>query len=260
MLVELAKILQNIARIVFTPDNMRLSVVTEDKLRSQVESTIEAKLLHPLQQFASANGGLSLPQLDALPSLSPSPKTFIGFPISVNFVVETMPSVSFTHQDHVPLSVLAQIMSSCFVHQQVREQGGAYGSGVSQGEGTFTLSSHYDPNTFKTLEAYEKALQWATRGEFSERDLQEALLSIFSSIDSPKTPSMKGKMSFLRGITNEMRQQRREQYLSLDKQQLVDVAQHYFVDKPPSHVVIVGKESETKEMEKQFFDIKAFTS
>jgi presequence protease len=256
---EIATILQSMARAVFTADNLRLSVVTEDALRSDVEAKLEQHLLHPL---ASGAGAYELPTLDghALPSLSPSPKTFYGLPISVNFVVETLPSVAFAHPDHVPLSVLAQIMSSCFLHQQVREKGGAYGSGVSQGEGAFSLSSHYDPNTFDTLTAYEKTLAWAANGSFSDRDIQEALLSIFSSIDAPKTPSMKGKMSFLRGITNDMRQQRREQYLQLTKTQLVDVAQHYFNEKPPSHVVIIGKESETKAMKKAFFDIQKLTA
>ncbi|TMW58437.1 hypothetical protein Poli38472_009996 [Pythium oligandrum] len=260
-LVEIAKVLQTIARTVFTPDNMRLSVVTEDKLRGQASTALEQHLLNPLQRSVSTTNDV-LPSADVatMPSLTPAQRTFFGFPLSVNFVVETLPSVPFAHPDHVPLTVLAQMMSSCFLHQQVREQGGAYGSGVSQGEGTFSLSSHYDPNTLKTLEVYEKALQWAADGKFTDRDIQEALLSIFASIDAPKTPSMKGKMSFLRGITNEMRQERREQYLALSKTQLVDVATHYFAVKPPSHVVIVGKESETKELQREYFEIKQFST
>ncbi|KAI9915435.1 hypothetical protein PsorP6_007242 [Peronosclerospora sorghi] len=96
-------------------------------------------------------------------------------------------------------------MSSCYLHQQVREQGGAYGSAVAQNEGTFSMSSHDDPNTFKTLEAYARARQCAVKEGFSSRDVNEALLSVFASVDAPKTPSMKGRMRFLRGITNEMR-------------------------------------------------------
>lgn len=258
---ELAVILQEIAQLVFVPENLRLSVVTEEKLRTQVATALETHLVTPLE----ANTSKILPRSNllssefAVPELT-SPKSYFGFPISVNFNVKTLPSVSFAHQDHVPLTVLAQMMSSCYLHQQVREQGGAYGSGVSQGEGYFSLSSHYDPNTWKTLTAYDNTLQWAADGSFSDRDVQEALLSIFSSIDAPKTPSTTGRMTFLRGITNEMRQARREQYLQLQRQELVDVAQQYFGNPPAATTVVIGKEGNMKEFEDRGFAAKQFST
>ncbi|KAL4157450.1 hypothetical protein PRNP1_006473 [Phytophthora ramorum] len=260
---QIAQVLQDIARVVFSPANLRLSVVTEDKLRSQVEQSLKAKLLEPLA------GSSSMPDIESLALTSEelklptvSPKNYFAFPVSVNFVVETQPSVSFAHEDHVPLTVLSQIMSSCYLHQQVREQGGAYGSGVSQSEGSFSMSSHYDPNTFKTLDAYAGARRWAVSGEFSDRDVQEALLSVFASVDAPKTPSMKGRMGFLRGITNDMRRHRREQYLSLKRQDLVDVARKYFnEDSPEKRTIIIGKDGDDlHEFSNQGFDVQRFAS
>ncbi|KAF1331686.1 Metalloprotease family m16c, partial [Globisporangium splendens] len=262
---ELAVILQEIAQLVFVPENLRLSVVTEEKLRTQVAGALEKHLVTPLEANAPSisprTGSLLASDPFVVPSLASS-KSYFGFPISVNFNVKTLPSVSFAHPDHVPLSVLAQMMSSCYLHQQVREQGGAYGSGVSQGEGYFSLSSHYDPNTWKTLTAYENTLKWAADGSFSDRDVQEALLSIFSSIDAPKTPSSTGRMTFLRGITNEMRQARREQYLQLQRRDLVDVAQKYFVApaQTAGNTVIVGKEGAMKEFEDRGFAVKQFST
>ncbi|KAI9905741.1 hypothetical protein PsorP6_013703 [Peronosclerospora sorghi] len=261
---DVAQLLQDIARIVFSLANLRVSVVTEDKLRSQVEQSLKSKFLQPLARSSSSMADHAsrtlLEEEFALPSLST--KKYFAFPLSVNFVVETQPSVSFTHEDHVPLTVLAQIMSSCYLHQQVREQGGAYGSAVAQNEGTFSMSSHYDPNTFKTLEAYARARQWAVNEGFSSRDVNEALLSVFASVDAPKNSSMKGRMRFLRGITNEMRQRRREQYLSLTRADLVDVAQRYFSeDAPERRVVIVGKDGDDlHEFSKNEFDVKRFIS
>ncbi|GAB9467624.1 Metalloprotease family m16c [Globisporangium polare] len=261
---ELAVILQEIAQIAFAPENLRLSVVTEEKLRAQVATALDKHLLAPME----ANTDRVAPRNNlssdfAVPELA-SAKSYFGFPISVNFNVKTLPSVSFAHEDHVPLTVLAQMMSSCYLHQQVREQGGAYGSGVSQGEGYFSLSSHYDPNTWKTLTAYENALKWAVDGNFGDRDVQEALLSIFSSIDAPKTPSSTGRMTFLRGITNEMRQKRREQYLELNREKLVDVAQKYFASGSAAvenaNTVVIGKEGTMKEFEERGFAAKQFSN
>ncbi|KAI9919390.1 hypothetical protein PsorP6_017332 [Peronosclerospora sorghi] len=155
---DVAQLLQDIARIVFSPANRRVSLVTEDKLRSQFLQPLARSSSSSMADHASRT---LFEEEFALPSLST--KNYFAFPLSVSFVVETQPSVSFTHEDHVPLTVLAQIMSSCYLHEQVREQGGAYGSAVAQNEGTFSMSSHYDRNTFKTLEAYARARQWAVR-------------------------------------------------------------------------------------------------
>lgn len=267
-LYALAQTLQQLARVVFNPANLRLSVVTEANLRDQMSHSLESQLLEPLEAFASSVSVSSADLISsstfvpvAPPTLEAS-KSYFGFPISVNFVVETLPTVSFAHMDHVPLTVLTQMMSSCFLHQQVREQGGAYGSAVSQGEGSLSLSSHYDPNTWKTLSAYEQAKRWAVDGKFSDRDIQEALLSIFASIDAPKTPAVQGNMSFLRGITNDMRQQRREQYLALGRQDLVDVALRTFGENDqtakPSNIVIIGKETTMAEFEAKGFATRTF--
>ncbi|KAI9918574.1 hypothetical protein PsorP6_011485 [Peronosclerospora sorghi] len=124
---DVAQLLQDIARIVFSPANLSVSVVTEDKLRSQVEQSFKSKFLQPLARSSSSMADHAsrtlLEEEFALPSLST--KNYFAFPLSVNFVVETPPSVSFTHEDHVPLTVLAQIMSSCHLHEQVRDQGGS---------------------------------------------------------------------------------------------------------------------------------------
>ncbi|RLN88426.1 hypothetical protein BBJ28_00027138 [Nothophytophthora sp. Chile5] len=257
---RIARVLQDIAALVFRPENLRLSVVTEDKLRPQVARSLESQLLQPLAASASAPPALTL-GAEPLPPLAVAPLSYLAFPMSVNFVVETQPSVSFAHEDHVALTVLAQLMSSCFLHQQVREQGGAYGSGVAQGEGSFSLSSHYDPNTFKTLEAYAGARRWAAAGGFSDRDVQEALLSVFAGVDAPKTAAARGRMGFLRGITNDMRQRRREQYLALRRQDLVAAAQRYVgEDAAVSRtVVIVGKDGDDlQQFTARGFDVQRF--
>ncbi|CAI5739620.1 unnamed protein product [Hyaloperonospora brassicae] len=260
---QLAGKLQDIARVVFSPTTLRLSVVTEEKLRGQIEQSLVSKFLQPLAGSSSLVdvASLTLSNEELKLPIAPS-KNYFAFPVSVHSVVETQPSVSFAHDDHVPLTVLAQMMSSCYLHQQVREQGGAYGSGVSQNEGSLSMSSHYDPNTFKTLDAYAGARQWAVGGKFSDRDVQEAILSVFASIDAPKTPSMKGRMSFLRGITNEMRQRRREQYLSLTRRELVDVAVKYFSGNVPNRrTVIIGKDSDDLlQFSNKGFDVRQYTS
>ena len=70
-----------------------------------------------------------------------------------------------------------------------------------------------------------------------------------------------GRMSFLRGITNEMRQRRREQYLSLTRQDLVNVARKYFSeeDTPNRCTVIIGKDGDDlHEFSDKGFNVQRF--
>jgi Zn-dependent M16 (insulinase) family peptidase len=270
-LLFLASKLQAIADIVLRKDNLKISVVTEDKLRFQVETKLVKHLLEPFGTYTSTSSSrplmedekvyyASLPndelKLDVFGKKSGA---FYGFgPLGVNFVVKTLKSVPLLHEDHVPLTVLAQMMSSCFLHQQVREKGGAYGCSATQGEGVFRMSSYYDPNTWKTLDAYEKAIQWAIEGQFKQRDIDEALLSLFAGIDAPTSPSSKGKMAFLRGITHTIRQERRHQFLSVTKNALIEIARKHWTIKEKAHIVIIGKENHAKEFEQKDFHTKVF--
>ena len=46
-----------------------------------------------------------------------------------------VPGVNYDHPDHVALQIMGKISSSTYLHQQVREKGGAYGAGESGEEG-----------------------------------------------------------------------------------------------------------------------------
>lgn len=49
-----------------------------------------------------------------------------------------------------------------------------------------------DPNSVQTLSAFRKGVDWAKSGQFSQQDIDEAKLSVFSAVDSPVAPADKG--------------------------------------------------------------------
>lgn len=55
------------------------------------------------------------------------------------------------------------------------------------------LLSLRDPNSVQTLSAFRKGVDWAKSGQFSQQDIDEAKLSIFSAVDSPVAPADKGE-------------------------------------------------------------------
>ncbi|KAI4809398.1 hypothetical protein KUCAC02_018281 [Chaenocephalus aceratus] len=138
------------------------------------------------------------------------------------------------------------MMTSKFLHGEIREKGGAYGGGARMGGGLFSFYSYRDPNSLQTLSAFRRGVDWAKSGDFSQQDIDEAKLSVFSAVDSPVAPASKGMGRFLSGVTDEMLQGHRERLFAVSHRSLVEVAERYLgVGQRTCGVAILGPENET---------------
>nr|XP_015811516.2 presequence protease, mitochondrial isoform X1 [Nothobranchius furzeri] len=173
-------------------------------------------------------------------------KTFFQMPFPVNFVSESIRAVPFCHQDYASLCILARMMTAKFLHGEIREKGGAYGGGAKMGGGgVFSFYSYRDPNSVQTLSAFRKGVDWVKSGQFTQQDIDEAKLSVFSAVDSPVSPSDKGMGLFLSGLSDEMKQNHREKLFAVDHKGLVDVAERYLsVGQRTCGVAILGPEND----------------
>ena len=72
--------------------------------------------------------------------------------------------------------------------------------------------------------------RWAVDKEWTDTDLEEAKISVFQSVDAPRSVNEEGMGKFLCGITEEMKQQRRQQLLDVTKEQVREAAQTYVVE------------------------------
>ncbi|MEE6467170.1 hypothetical protein FKM82_007157 [Ascaphus truei] len=155
-------------------------------------------------------------------------KTHFSLPFPVNYVGECVRTVPYTAADYGSLRILGRLMTAKFLHGEIREKGGAYGGGAKLSfNGIFTFYSYRDPNLLSTLSSFEKAIEWAKSGTFTQEDIDEAKLSVFSAVDSPIAPSDKGMDSFFNGITDEMRQSHREQLFAVSHSDLINVTNKY---------------------------------
>ncbi|XP_033838802.2 presequence protease, mitochondrial [Periophthalmus magnuspinnatus] len=172
-------------------------------------------------------------------------KTFFQMPFPVNFVSQSIRTVPFTHQDYASLSVLARMMTAKYLHGEIREKGGAYGGGARMGSGLFTFYSYRDPQSAQTLAAFRRGVDWAKAGLFSQQDIDEAKLSVFSAVDAPVAPSDKGMSLFLNGVTDDMRDAHRQRLFRVSHQDLLDVAERYLsVGRCTDGAAILGPENE----------------
>ncbi|XP_008050953.2 presequence protease, mitochondrial [Carlito syrichta] len=172
-------------------------------------------------------------------------KTHFLLPFPVNYVGECVRTVPYTDPDHASLKVLARLMTAKFLHTEVREKGGAYGGGAKLSpSGLFTFYSYRDPHSTETLQAFGRAVDWAKSGKFTQQDVDEAKLSVFSAVDAPVAPSDKGLDHFLHGLTYEMRQAHREQLFAVSHDRLVAVSSRYLgVGKSTHGLAVLGPEN-----------------
>ncbi|XP_053429255.1 presequence protease, mitochondrial isoform X2 [Nycticebus coucang] len=251
-----------------TCDDMRCAVNVTPQQRPQAEREVERFLgalgrgsrerkpvhLHEVEKPAhngpdgntDACGSQIVRKLITEPTFEPCQmKTHFPLPFQVNYVGECIRTVPYTDPGHASLKILAHLMTAKFLHTEIREKGGAYGGGAKLSHsGVFTFYSYRDPNSMETLQAFGKAVDWAKSGAFTQQDVEEAKLSVFSAVDAPIAPSDKGLDHFLYGLSDEMKQAQREQLFTVSHDSLVAASHAYLgTGRSPHGVAILGPEN-----------------
>nr|DBA25108.1 TPA: hypothetical protein GDO54_012678 [Pyxicephalus adspersus] len=214
------------------------------KERKSVRPYIIEKSLNP--SCGNDASGKGSRKLVCDPTFKPCQmKTHFSLPFPVNYIGECVRAVPYSHPEYASLRVLARVMTAKFLHGEIREKGGAYGGGAKLNfDGIFTFYSYRDPNSMATLSSFSKAVDWARSGKFSQQDIDEAKLSVFSAVDSPIAPSDKGMTLFLSGISDEMKQKHREQLFAVSHTDLVNVASKYLtVGQSTRGMAVLGPEN-----------------
>ncbi|KXX78677.1 Mitochondrial presequence protease [Madurella mycetomatis] len=180
------------------------------------------------------------------PQYSRNIKSFYPLPYQVYYGALALPTVSYTSPDGAPLQILSSLLTHKHLHHEIREKGGAYGGGAYSRavDGIFGFYSYRDPNPLNTINIMRNAGQWAVDKKWSDRDLEDAKISVFQGVDAPRAVNEEGMGHFVYGITEEMKQKRREQLLDVTKDQVREVAQKYIVDalaKQSERVVFLGE-------------------
>jgi len=167
-------------------------------------------------------------------------KTHHVVPFPINFTSQAFPTVPFTHPDAAKLKVLSRLLSSKYLHQAIREKGGAYGGGATAGSGTFTFYSYRDPKNLETFSAYRGAAEWGAEGAFDDQDIDEAKLGVFQQLDVPTQPGYRGLRHFLSGVTDEQFAEHRIRVKRVTREDLIAVSERYLVGEGVSGRALIG--------------------
>ncbi len=130
---------------------------------------------------------------------------------AVNYCASVFKTVAEDHVDSVALTVLAAVLRNGYLHQAIREQGGAYGGGAMHdaGNGLFRFYSYRDPRLVESFDAFRQSVVWVGTENITFSMVEEAILGIVSTIDSPGSPAGEARLAFHNGLHGRGPEQRK---------------------------------------------------
>jgi hypothetical protein len=140
---------------------------------------------------------------------------------SVGYVARAVPGFRFEDPRSGPVAVLGHVLSTGYLWEKVRMEGGAYGafSYSRNTDGLFLFGSYRDPNITSTLRAFPDGLRYVESGAVNDTEVEKAIIGTIGREDRPMDPGEKGFVSLqrrLHGVTDEARQARRERLIAAD--------------------------------------------
>ena len=168
-------------------------------LHGSEEAAAKLKELLPGSVFASESRGAAHPYTEALPA-----------PVNEAFVIDggvNYDLLVWPMQRQADRRVLARVMSYEYLWHNIREVGGAYGTGMltrSEIEGLYT---YRDPHLAESYEVFAKGPAELAAREYTEKDLNEFIVGTVAEMDTPRKPCAEAKdldRMYFCGITDEM--------------------------------------------------------
>lgn len=249
---ELKTTLRRLCRELFCKENLIVSVTCDSEGLKKTEE--------PLGAFVTALPEASAEKKDHALELTKKNEGFTTagqvqyVARSGNFVKE---GFSYTGL----LQIVKVMMSYDYLWQNIRVLGGAYGCMAAFGRtGDTTFVSYRDPNLRKTNEVYNGIPEYLEQFEADEREMTKYIIGTISDLDTPLTPSMKGRRSlgaYFSGITDEDVQRERDEILQAQPEQIRALAPLMRAVLGQENLCVIGNEQKIKEDADLFYSTRA---
>jgi Zn-dependent M16 (insulinase) family peptidase len=222
---ELASLLEAVRASLIDPSLVTVNLACEQKAAGRAMEAAGG-LIDSLtgERIPAVDGGdfTTVFPIDSLPAAST--ETLVGS-MNVSFVAHAFPASRFGSREHAHEAVLAHFLSTGFLWERIRMQGGAYGAVAAANglEALFGFSSYRDPNTLTSLEIFREALAFASRIDMDADAFEKIVLGAAGKEDRPMAPGEKSFVALKRellGIADEERQARRDALISCTPAQL----------------------------------------
>ena len=207
------------------------------------------KKLLPGSAFAAEKRGEAKPYTEEL--TAPVNEAFI-IDGGVNYDVLVWPM-----ERRLERKVLARVMSYEYLWHNIREVGGAYGTGmVTQNDDTEYLYTYRDPHLKESYETFAKGPAELAGRHYTEKDMNEFIVGAAAKLDTPRKPREEAASTdckYFCGITDEMTAAERKSLCSVDAAALKAEAADLSARMEKGVRVVFGSK-EAVEAAKELFD------
>lgn len=119
--------------------------------------------------------------------------------------------------------VLARVMSYEYLWHNIREVGGAYGTGMLSSDGVEYLYTYRDPHVKESYDTFAKGPAELAARDYTEKDLNDFIVGTVAKLDTPRKPRAEAQETdrrFFCGITDEMMTADRKALCAVDAELL----------------------------------------
>ncbi|NQZ56349.1 MAG: insulinase family protein [Lentisphaeraceae bacterium] len=240
--------LLSLKKIVFEQTKLSFNISADKELLGDIKKSFSSLVdLLPLGSEKDAETGKRVDVQN----------TALFAPGAVQYVVKGINIKDLGYKSNGSIDLLNQLLSTGYLWERVRVQGGAYGSYMvcDKISGALQLASYRDPNLQETLDVYDALGDYLETLEISQEELDKLIIGTVGRIDAPMTTSQKGAASFnrhLTGISEDELNLRRRELLECSVEDLRAFAP-YFKELATNGILCVhGNEKKLSEAEGLF--------
>uniref|UniRef100_UPI004027705C insulinase family protein n=1 Tax=Faecalibacterium sp. TaxID=1971605 RepID=UPI004027705C len=184
-------------------DALRTEVLQHAELTVSLYGSEDAlaklRTLLPDSRFAAEGRAAAKPYVE--PLTPPVNEAFI-IDGGVNYDVQVWPMERRSDR-----KALARVMSYEYLWHNIREVGGAYGTGMLSSDGVEYLYTYRDPHVKESYDTFVKGPAELAAREYTEKDLNDFIVGAAAKLDTPRKPRAEAReidRRYFCGITDEM--------------------------------------------------------
>ena len=184
-------------------DALRTEVLQHAELTVSLYGSEDAlaklRTLLPDSRFAAEVRAAAKPYVE--PLTPPVNEAFI-IDGGVNYDVQVWPMERRSDR-----KALARVMSYEYLWHNIREVGGAYGTGMLSSDGVEYLYTYRDPHVKESYDTFAKGPAELAAQEYTEKDLNDFIVGAAAKLDTPRKPRAEAReidRRYFCGITDEM--------------------------------------------------------
>ena len=184
-------------------DALRTEVLQHAELTVSLYGSEDAlaklRTLLPDSRFAAEGRAAAKPYVE--PLTPPVNEAFI-IDGGVNYDVQVWPMERRSDR-----KALARVMSYEYLWHNIREVGGAYGTGMLSSDGVEYLYTYRDPHVKESYGTFAKGPAELAAREYTEKDLNDFIVGAAAKLDTPRKPRAEAReidRRYFCGITDEM--------------------------------------------------------